>query len=264
MAKNKTVVISGGSSGIGKHLAAIFAQRGWYVYELSRHQVEQKNVIHLPCDITDEQQVIQSINRVIDERQEVDVLICNSGYGISGSVEFSQSESVEKQLKVNFMGNLHLVKMVLPIMRNQRQGKILFTSSLAAIFPIPFQSFYSASKAAINTFAFSLQNEVCDWGIKISVIMLGDIHTDFTANREKNELGSEVYSRMTHAVRIMEDEEQNGMQPSDVAEYFYKVATSSSPKVQYIYGWQYKLLYFVNRFLPRWTVIKILNFLYCK
>ena len=154
----KTLVISGGSSGIGKATASLFAERGWCVFELSRHGAEEKaagQIIHIPCDVCSEDSCRTAIEEVLKHTDHIDVVISNAGFGISGSVEFTDIREAEHQMDVNFMGAVRFTQAVLPQLRQQRYGRIIYTSSVAAILAVPYQAFYSASKAAINAMALA-------------------------------------------------------------------------------------------------------------
>jgi NAD(P)-dependent dehydrogenase (short-subunit alcohol dehydrogenase family) len=169
----KTLVISGGSSGIGKATAMLFAERGWRVFELSRHGVSHDGIIHVDCDVCDEESCRTALAEVLKQTDTIDVVISNAGFGISGSVEFTAIKDIEHQMDVNFLGAVRFTQAVLPQVRQQRFGRIIYTSSVAAILAVPYQSFYSASKAAINAMALALANEVKEFGISVSVMMPG-------------------------------------------------------------------------------------------
>lgn len=258
----KTLVITGGSSGIGKASAELFAQKGWRVFELSRSGQSTEAITHIPCDVTKPEETKAAVRQVIDQAGQIDVFISNAGYGISGAVEFTTSEDAHRQMEVNFFGALNSVQAVLPYMRERKAGRIIFTSSVAAILSIPYQSFYSASKAAINALALALQNEVRAFGIHVSVLMPGDVATGFTAARKKSEEGSNAYGNIHKAVAAMEKDEQGGMTPLQMAKCLYSIATSSCPAPQYIGGAQYKLFCFLDRLLPKRFVNWIVGLLY--
>ena len=184
------------------------------------------------------------------QTQTVDVLISNAGYGISGAVEFTAVDDAKRQMDVNFFGAINAVQAVLPHMRERREGRILFTSSVAAVLPVPYQAFYSASKAAINAMALALANEVREFNIRVGYLMPGDVATGFTAARDKSERGADVYANITKAVLAMEKDEQNGMRPEQMAELFYKMATRRNPSPYYVGGLAYKVFCLLNRLLP--------------
>ena len=246
----KTLVITGGSSGIGLATAMLFSDKGWRVFELSRHGESHDGITHLDCDVVQPESVRQAVAEVLRQVDSIDVLISNAGYGISGAVEFTAPEDAKRQMDVNFFGAVHAVLAVLPAMRAQRGGRILFTSSVAAVLPVPYQAFYSASKAAINAMALALANEVRAFGIRVGYLMPGDVATGFTAARDKSDKGATVYQNETKAIAAMERDEQNGMRPEQMAAMFYKMATRPNPSPYYVGGLTYKVFCLLNRLLP--------------
>lgn len=182
----KTILLTGGSSGIGKATAELFNQRGWQVFELSRSGKSYDGIIHVDCDVTDEQSVLSAVSEVLRQTDHLDVIFSNAGMGISGAIEYTKTDDARRQMDVNFFGAFTLTKVVLPQLREQGGGRIIFTSSVAAVLAVPYQAFYSASKAAINAFALALQNEVRPFGVKVSVLMPGDVATASPAHVSKN------------------------------------------------------------------------------
>ena len=247
----KTLVITGGSSGIGKSTASLFAERGWCVFELSRHGLTNGNIKHIDCDVRDAESVQNAVTEILRQTEYIDVVISNAGFGISGSVEFTDIQEAERQMDVNFMGAVRLVQAILPQLRKQHGGRIIFTSSVAAILSVPYQSFYSASKAAINALALALANEVREFGISVSVMMPGDVSTGFTDARSKSSAGEDIYCGANKAVTTMERDERNGMSPRQMARLFYHIATCRNPKPQYVGGFSYRLLCLLDRLLPK-------------
>lgn len=258
----KTVVITGGSSGIGKATAELFARKGWQVFDWSRSGRSTDSITHIPCDVTKPEETRAAAGQVLERTGRIDVLIANAGYGISGAIEFTSPEDAHRQMEVNFFGAVNSVQAVLPAMREQHSGRIVFTSSVAAVLSIPYQSFYSASKAAINALALALQNEVRSFGIHVSVLMPGDVATGFTAARNKSEAGLNTYGNIRKAVATMEKDEQNGMSPRKMAAGLYRIATCRCPAPQYVGGAQYKLFCFLDRILPKRLVNLIVGKLY--
>ena len=228
----------------------LFSQKGWKVFELSRHGESHDGIEHIDCDVTSPESVRQAVTEVLSRAEGIDVLISNAGFGISGAIEFTKLEDAKRQMDVNFFGALNAVQAVLPHMRERRQGRILFTSSVAAVLPVPYQAFYSASKAAINAMALALANEVREFGIRVGYLMPGDVATGFTAARDKSEQGAEVYTNIVKAVAAMEKDEQNGMRPEQMAQLFYKMATRRNPSPYYVGGLSYKVFCLLNRLLP--------------
>ena len=247
----KTIVISGGSSGIGLATASLFAERGWCVFELSRHGVSHDGITHVNCDVCDEKSTKAAIAEVLKQTDTIDVVISNAGFGISGAVEFTEITEAQRQMDVNFMGAVRFTQAVLPQLRKQHFGRIIYTSSVAATLAVPYQAFYSASKAAINAMALALANEVREFGISVSVMMPGDVSTGFTDAREKNSNGEDVYTGANKAITTMERDERGGMNPAQMARLFWHIATCHSPRPQYVGGFSYRILCFLDRLLPK-------------
>lgn len=243
--------MTGAGSGIGLSASKALARDGWTVYDFSRTDRAAPNVKHIGCDISDEAQVRAAVARVIEEQGRIDLLLNNAGFGISGAVEFTRAEEAEKLIRVNLLGADNVTRAVLGAMRAQRGGRILFTSSIAGILPIPFQAWYSVTKAAINAYALALRNEVASFGVSVCAVMPGDIHTGFTAAREKSAVGDDVYGgRIEKAVSAMEKDERNGMSPDAAGAYLAKIAGKKRVKPLYAIGAQYKLFAALAKLLP--------------
>jgi short-subunit dehydrogenase len=201
--------------------------------------------------VTSEESTRAAINEVMQQTDTIDVVISNAGYGISGAVEFTPIQDAQHQMDVNFMGALRFTQAVLPQLRKQGFGRIIYTSSVAATLAVPYQAFYSASKAAINALALALANEVREFGISVSVMMPGDVSTGFTDARHKSSAGETVYKGANKAITTMEHDERTGMAPDSMARLFWHIATCRSPKPQYVGGFSYRILCFLDRLLPK-------------
>lgn len=259
----QTLIVSGASSGIGQATAQLFAQRGYRVYDLSRSGKDREGIRHIYCDVTDNASCLSAVEQVIDECGRIDICLCNAGMGISGSIEFTDIQEVQRLMDINFYGALRLTQAVLPYMRGQRSGKIFFTSSMAAILPLPYQSFYSASKAAINAVALSLQNEVQAFGIRVACLLPGDVYTGFTAERRKSEKGADIYTSTQRAVSKMEWDEEHGMRPEQMARKFWRMAQQKRPWLYNTVGLQYQFFCFLHKILPVSLVNWIEGKMYC-
>lgn len=259
---NKVVVITGASQGIGRAIATCFASQGNRVFDLSRHGVSTDNITHLFCDVTNPDSVQEAIQTILNRESSIDLLICNAGFGIAGAVEFTKMADAQQQFQVNFFGALTTVQTVLPAMRKQRQGRILFISSVAAVFSIPFQSFYSAAKSALNAMALALRSELVEYkDIQVSVLQLGDVSSHFTAARKTDWTGEQVYPMMRSSIKSMEHDEQTGMTPEYVAKRVGHLLRRRTLPPVYTIGRTYRLFVFLQRLLPqcfiRWIVTKM-------
>ena len=176
-------------------------------------------------DVTDEASVREAVGQILLERESIEILVNCAGFGISGAVEFTESEQAKAQFNVNFFGTVNVSRAVLPSMRRQHSGHIVNISSVAAVAHIPFQAFYSASKAAVSSYSCALDNEVSPYGVRVTAVELGDIHTGFTQARQKTVLGDDEYGgRISHGVSQMEKDELSGMSPEVIGTYIARIA----------------------------------------
>ena len=134
----------------------------------------------------------EAVGRVVSESGGIDLLINNAGSGISGAVEFTEGIEVEFSVKTLFVGMDTVTRCCLPHIRKAR-GRIVCISSAAAVLPVPFQTYYSAMKAAVNAYTMSLANEVRRFGVSVCAVMPGDTSTGFTASRSKETKGDDIY-----------------------------------------------------------------------
>ena len=261
----KVVLITGGSSGIGLETALALSRAGCRVYEMSRKPAQNPGITHIPGDVTSEQDAASAVERVLKAEGRMDVLINNAGFGISGAVEFTETEDARRQLDVNFFGMVRMCKAVLPHMREAGSGRIVNLSSVAAAIPIPFQAFYSASKAAINAYTMALGNEVRPYGITVCAVMPGDIRTGFTAARKKAAAGDREYGgRIARSVAKMEKDEAAGMDPTAAAKLVAKLALKRSVKPLYALRLDYQFFVILSRLLPARVLTRLVYWLYAK
>ena len=262
-ASERVAVITGGSAGIGRAAAALFAQKGYTVCELSRSGKDSDTVRHITADMCDEESVNAAFRRIMDDHGRIDVLVCNAGWGISGAVEFTAVADAQRLFDVNFFGTLRCIRAAVPILRQQRFGSIVCLSSVAAPLAIPYQAFYSASKAAVNDLVLALRCELRQFGVRVSAVMPGDAKTSFTASREKLHAGDDVYGgAIGRAVAAMEKDEQDGMGPEVVAKKIYRAATARHPRPFYVAGAKYRLFMVLDRLLPTGAVNRIIGMIY--
>jgi len=257
-------VITGGSSGIGLNAARALRDRGLNVYELSRRaENAEPGVTHLQADVTDETQVNAAVAEILRREGRIDILINNAGFGISGAIEFTPPQEARRQFDVNFFGMVNMNRAVLPVMRQQGGGRIVNMSSVAAPIAIPFQAYYSASKAAVRTYSLALASEVRPFGIEVCVIMPGDISTGFTAARRKSCGGDDVYNgRIARSVAVMEHDERTGMSAQFAGQFVARRATQKHPKLICTMGRKYALFVFLMRILPTRTATRIVGRIY--
>ena len=260
---DKIAVVTGGTSGIGLCTAAALQQKGCKVYTFSRRSAGDPRFTHIPVDVTDPAAAESAVRRVRDTEGRLDIVVNCAGFGISGAIEFTPLEDAKRQMDVNFFGMVNVNKPALTIMREQGGGRIVNTSSMAAVFAIPFQAYYSASKAAINSYTCALINEVKPFGISVCAVQPGDIKTDFTAVRKKIEDGNEEYGgRIVRSVAKMEKDEQSGLDPQVAGDFIAKIALKKRVKPLYSIDFISGAECVLDRILPKGLAYKIVGSMY--
>ncbi len=261
----KIAVLTGGTSGIGMQTALALKNAGYTVYELSRRAQGVEGLNHLVADVTDEAAVKKAVDEIVAREGKIDVLVNNAGFGISGAVEFTKTEDAKRLFDTNFFGMVNMNHAVVPVMREAGQGRIVNISSVAGQIPIPFQTYYSAAKAATNSYTMALANELRPYGVTVCAVQPGDIKTGFTKAREKTVDGDDVYGgRIGRSVSRMEHDEQTGMDPSVAGKFIANVAMKKKVSPIYTIGASYSFLTFLTRLMSWKTMNKIIGAIYAK
>ena len=248
----KSILITGASSGIGLAAAELFARNGFTVYAASRHCEESAEgpMINIRMDVTDEASVLRARD-LIEARGGVGILLHCAGMGIAGAAEDTPEEAVRAQFEVNYFGVLRVNRVFLPALRKRGGGLVLLMSSVAGRLPLPYQSHYSATKYALDTYAESLRMEGAQFGLRASLIEPGDTKTGFTGARRMAVPEGSPYAQCCEAaVARMARDEQNGAAPDKVAKIALRLAQKSCPPVRTTVGAAYKLVLLLRRLLP--------------
>ena len=236
----KVVLVTGASSGIGAACAEMLAKRGFVVYGASRNADFRPTAYRgLQMDVQDNQSVESAVARVLKEAGSIDALVNNAGCGLAGPVEDTHPDEAIWQMDVNFMGAFRVIRAVLPGMRQRRSGVIVNMSSLGGVFGLPFQSFYSASKFALEGLTESLRHEVGRFGIRAVLVEPGDVKTGFTGNRV---LAAAAISSLAYAdafdkcMQIVEKEEGQGVPPDVIAGLVCRIVEGKAKGPRYTSG----------------------------
>lgn len=263
--KKKVALVTGGSSGIGLQCCKALSDAGFTVFELSRRESSNGFATHVFADVTKPESLGCAIEKIVAQTGKIDLLVNNAGFGISGAVEFTDTEDAKRLFDVNVFGMMDVARAVIPVMRAQGGGRIINLSSVAAPLSIPFQAYYSASKAAVNALSLALANELRPFGISVTAVMPGDIKTGFTAAREKDHRGDDVYGgRIERSVAVMERDEQGGMSPEFAGRFLCKIAVKKRVKPFYVIGFKYKIFVLLSKLLPASLVNRVVGSLYAK
>lgn len=266
MALKKVILITGVSTGFGKHTAALLAKQGHTVYGSVRNNLQTTEplvkIVHL--DLLDKSSIYSAVETVLNNEGRIDVLINNAGMHTGGPIETLPEEFIRKQFETNFFGLAELTRKVLPIMRNQGSGTIINIGSIGGLMGLPFQGYYSATKFAVEGFSEALRMEVKQFGINVVVINPGDFNTSNTANR-KNYLvpdsENSVYkNQFEKTLSVIENDENNGWNPEILAREMVKIVNCKNPQQRYVIAsFEQKLAVFVKKILPGKLFRKILE-----
>ncbi|MDR2648384.1 MAG: SDR family NAD(P)-dependent oxidoreductase [Clostridiales bacterium] len=254
-----TAVITGASSGIGYAAAELLYKNGYMVYGVSRSKSGVEFMKEIPADVTDTESLRSALNVIIEESKTIDLLIACAGTGLSSPVERTDMSDARYLFDVNFFGVAETVSFFLPIMKERRGGKIIIISSMAGILPLPYECFYSASKAALCAYAGSLHNEAKLFGISVSAILPGGVRTGFTRKRKRYEELYPMFSGYRKAVETLSREEQTGLYAKQVARDILKLVKRKKPPEVAVSGGIYKLYYMMLRILPLRIILFVLR-----
>lgn len=238
----KTIFITGASTGLGKSTAKLFHSKGWQVIATMRNPEKEtelnqlENIVLLPLDVTNPDQIIETIKNVTD-KYSVDVVLNNAGYGLIGALESLSDEQIFRQIQTNLMGVIRVSKAFTSHFRERRSGLFINITSTFGFMGFPTCSVYSATKFAVDGFSESLASELVQFGIQVKVIAPGGMQTDFAIR--SMEVGQhEAYEKLTTEVSKGYSAEQlaNYTKVEDVAQIVYQAATDNKKQLRYIAG----------------------------
>jgi short-subunit dehydrogenase len=260
----KVILVTGISSGFGKHTAKLLAVNGHKVYGTVRKATDSEAGVNLlEMDLLNIESIQNAVKQVIKNEGRIDVLINNAGMHTGGSIETLPLDFVKKQMDTNFMGLVHLTREVLPVMRNQGGGTIINFGSIGGLMGLPFQGYYSAGKFAIEGFSEALRMEVKQFNINVVVINPGDFHTNNSANRRGFLADSDndpYKTQFSKTLSIIENDEAKGWAPEILAKKMVKIVECSKPKQRYIIAsFEQKLAVVLKYILPGKIFGKILE-----
>ncbi len=254
---SKIVLITGGSSGIGKSIGEFLVQKGGYVvYGTSRNPdrfADFKTFELLKLDVADTNSIRLAIDVIKEKHGRLDVLVNNAGAGIMGAVEEVPHEEIVKNFTTNFFGPVNVTKAVLPLMRAQKNGLIINVTSIAGYMGLPFRGIYSASKAALEITTEAWRMELKDFNIKMCTIAPGDFATNIAAGRYHTPIFEDSpYKKIYEdTLTLMDEHVDAGNDPLDMAKEVYKIITAKNPKVHYKVGaFMQKFSIVLKRILP--------------
>jgi len=259
----KVVLITGGSSGIGKSVGEFLTQKGFIVYGTSRNPstIKKHPFKLLALDVNNTETISKAVTKIIKNEGKLDILINNAGMGITGPIEETPTDAMRKVFDTNFFGAIDVIKAVLPQMRKQKSGLIINVTSIAGYMGLPFRGIYSATKGALEITTEAIRMEVKSFGIEVTNVAPGDFATNIASGRYhtpvfENSPYKKIYQEN---LDLMDAHVSKGSNPIEMAKAIYKIINTKKPKVHYRVGdFMQKFSIVLKKILPDTIYEKLL------
>jgi len=246
----KVAIVTGTSSGIGFETTLALAKEGYFTYatmrdttksdeikEIAKKENLKINILEL--DVDDENSVKTAIAHILDQKQRIDVLINNAGWGLWGCVEDVSVDEFKEQFETNFFSIIRLIQEVAPTMRKQGSGAIVNVSSVVGRIGFPASPAYISSKFALEGLSESLRFEFAPFGVDVIIIEPGVIKTNFMKNMkmakksESDTVYKDITTKVVSGVKMMSE---MGTPPKEVANTIVKAIKDKNPLPRYVVG----------------------------
>lgn len=247
----KTVLITGAASGIGRATAIAFAGKGYITYATDKDTINLKELENFGCrtkylDVTIEEAMYTAVREIEQETGGIDILVNNAGFGQNGFIEELSINQIRRQFEVNVFGLVRMTQLVLPNMRQRKSGRIINVGSVGGEFTTPGASAYHASKWALESLNDGMRSELRQFGIEVVLIKPGGVYTNFmnTANKlypepmadgTYNEF-REKFLTQSNAIFDPNNRTYGVLTPERVADVIVKSAERKRPKTRYKIG----------------------------
>ena len=259
MGEQKVALVTGVSSGIGRATATALVEAGFRTFGTVRDRTklgqQAGRVDLLPLDVSSDDSVRAAVGSVLERAGRIDALVNNAGIALIGSSEETTITEARQLFETNFFGVLRLTQQVLPTMRDQRSGRIVNISSVVGFLPAPYMAAYAASKHAIEGYSESLDHELRQFGIRVSLVEPGFTRTNLGQNGMISE-PLETYSRQRAlALAAIRQATAKGAEPVAVASVVVQALMDREPQLRYQAGREARML---SR-LRKWAPAKLLD-----
>jgi NAD(P)-dependent dehydrogenase (short-subunit alcohol dehydrogenase family) len=257
MAQQEIAAVTGSSTGIGFETSLTLARKGFHTYATMRTLESSRGSEHLTdiaknenlplqviqLDVDNEKSVLDAINMIMKEKGRIDIVINNAGYALAGPLEETSMEEIKAQFETNFFGAVRVMQAAIPIMREQRRGKIVNITSMGGRVAVPLDSIYHGTKFALEGLSESLQYELASFGIKIILIEPGAVGSNFWKNLKiasktssHDNIDSPYKQIVNNVSESFKQMEQNTIHPSEVAKVILQAVLSDNPDFRYVVG----------------------------
>ena len=244
MTPNKTVFITGSSTGIGRATAGLFQKNGWQVAATMRNPEaggELRALDHVcvtRLDVTDEASIHAAVAAAVERFGGVDVLVNNAGYGAYGVLEATSVETMRQQFETNVIGLLAVTKAIVPGFRKRGSGVVVNVGSIGGRLTLPLSTLYCGSKFAVEGISEALTYEMGAIGVRVKLVEPGFIKTNFAqAIKFSNDLSLSEYQSLADKLwKVAGSLGANGAEPAAVAEVIFAAATDGTDQLRYTAG----------------------------
>lgn len=242
---NKTIFITGCSSGIGRETVKLFQSKGWNVVATMRNPNQETElntldqVLVTKLDVLDHESIRSSVDAALNRFGSIDVLVNNAGYGAYGPLESFSSEKIRRQFDTNVIGLIDVTKAVLPHFRAHGKGIIINISSVGGKMTFPLGALYHGTKFAVEGISEALSYEVDAFGGTVKIIEPGMIATDFAGRSFdfSNDANMTEYQPVVSALfQMLPAMAQNASPAGIVADVIYQASTDGTKQLRYTAG----------------------------
>jgi short-subunit dehydrogenase len=248
----KTILITGASSGFGLLLANDLHQKGFNVIGTSRNPEKIQSAVSfkiLALDITDENSIKEFAKQLFETIDQLDVLVNNAGYMLTGLAEETSTEVGKLQFETNFWGTINLTKALLPYFRKQKFGQIITVSSMMGLISLPMKPIYAASKHALEGYFKSLRFELNQFNIKVSMLQPMWAKTSLGDNMIAVEGDIAEYNHFKEQTnKYIKNSIAEGDEPALIVNKIIKVINAKNPKFRNIVGKMAGMVLFLNNY----------------
>ena len=236
----KTAFVTGASTGIGRETALLLAENGYFVYAAARSkklldEIKCDAIKPLVLDVTDDAAVKSSVDQVLEERGQIDLLVNNAGYAQLGTIECVSVDAIKEQFDVNLFGYVRFIQAVLPSMRERESGRIINVTSAVGKVSMPLFGWYAGTKHAIEAMSDALREEVREFNIGVSIVEPGLIDTPFLPKQSqllKETPHDPDYEKLIASLPNVIPEQDAGAHPKVIGEAILKVAKARKAPIR--------------------------------
>jgi NAD(P)-dependent dehydrogenase (short-subunit alcohol dehydrogenase family) len=238
--KDKTILVTGVSSGIGREIAQLLAERGARVFGTARNPPSANpipGVQIVRMEVTDDASVNEAVHGIVQKAGPIQYLVNNAGYSLMGALEETSVAEARQQFETNLFGVLRVTNAILAGMRQQGFGRIVNVSSVLGFLPAPYMGIYAASKHAVEGYTETLDHEIRRFGVRALLVEPAYTRTKLNGNTKNANKTIEAYAQERKRVTDMALQHiERGDDPRMVADAVWCALTAKSPLLRYPVG----------------------------